>query len=150
MAPPRVATAAALYLLWYVQTRRHKNRLGAWGPHWARWAVQHLWFDVVMKLSGVSGHLRFTPSALDAQKACVVTVSPHGAFAVGFICLHSQRLVEDVQVRQFRAVPVGASVLFAVPLVRSLLAAHSSPSAHRRTRPENTLLSAHRCANCSC
>ncbi|KAL1521998.1 hypothetical protein AB1Y20_021643 [Prymnesium parvum] len=119
----RMTPLASTYLLWLLATWRDKRRLEAWGPQFLRRAVQRLWFDQLMRIAGVTGHLRIglTPAQLRALTPCVVTCSPHGAFAVGLLCFHANTLREDPLLRLIRAVPVGASVLFKIPLLRDLL-----------------------------
>jgi hypothetical protein len=116
--------ASAAYALWFIATRSDKDRLTSWGPDWGRRVVQR-WFDAIMSLSGVHGDVRLELSeeelAEHVKRPCVVTCSPHGAFAIGFLCLHSQRLRNDPAISQFRAIPGGASVLFNLPLIRELL-----------------------------
>lgn len=116
----RRASAAVAYVLWLAATWRDQHKLAKWGPDWLRWAVQRLWFDQVWRLAGVTSALRTGDHDLSRMAPCVVTVSPHGAFALGFVGFHATTLREH-PVAQLRAVPVGASVLFRIPLLRELL-----------------------------
>lgn len=126
----------ALYALWLAATWRDKNKVKPWGYEWMVMCVQRLWFDVVVGLWGVQSSVEFPfAESAEAEGAipCVVTVSPHGAFGIGFFILHFHRLVADPRFQRFRCYAGGASVLFKVPLLRELLLLLRVREANQRT-----------------
>lgn len=136
---------AAMYGVWLAATWRAKERPGPWGYEWVAICVQRIWFDAVAYLSGVTGSLHFhhfagsslsdgEASGLQRQAIpCVVTVSPHGAFGIGFFILHFHRLFTDPRFKMFDCFAGGASVLFKLPLLRELLLLLRVREANRRT-----------------
>ena len=56
-----------------------------------------------------------------AQEKCIVTVSPHGAFAVGHVFMSMPKLRLEPRFAHFRGRAGAASVLFKVPLLREFL-----------------------------
>lgn len=119
------STVLGLYLIWLFFTRHAKQRVGQWGHRWMADCFLRNFLGCIARLSGVRSGLHFPlaekPDQLRKAIPCVVTVSPHGAFGVGFFICHFHRLLNDPRFQPFQVFAGGASILFYVPLLRELL-----------------------------
>ena len=110
---------AALYAVWMAYTWRAKNQPGDWGPRALSELLRFL-FDLVFRVSGIKSEAVMSPEA-QAQEKCIVTVSPHGAFAIGHVFLSMPKLRLEPRFAHFRGRAGAASVLFTVPILRECL-----------------------------
>ena len=109
----RWRAAAAAYLVWLAYTYKDKNKLGEWGYSSLTRMIFNA-FGLVFDVAGISPRTVSLPPELLHQMAtgeatpCIVTVSPHGAFAIGHVCISqgdydwTQSLLHSVDVRLVR------------------------------------------------
>ena len=115
----------SLYGGWYYMTSECQRRPVAFGPGWLADGIQRV-LRALFRASGVDSKVVLDDefsTALDAAtvKPCVITVSPHGAFALGHLCLNIGRFRDDARFTGLDGYVGGATVLFRIPLVRDLL-----------------------------
>ena len=90
----------------------------------ARLAVSLI--HVLLRLVGLRSKLILSPEVIRGLESgeilpSVITVSPHGAYAIGHIFYSMARVRLDPIFAPFRGRAAAASVLFKVPIVRELL-----------------------------
>lgn len=93
------------------------------GPRWLRVGLHNLLRSIV-EACGVKSDVVVTDGRPLPPAPVVITIAPHGPYAVGHLCLSAGRFRGD---RRFagheKAVYGGASVLFRIPLLREALLA---------------------------
>ena len=120
MVSSRHRLALAAYAGWLAYTWNHKSRPDDWGPwHLAR-AVSAL-LRVIFRILGVRSLYHHPPSLGQGIAPCVVTVCPHGAFAIGHMFFSLGRLRCEPLLANFKGRTGAASVLFKVPVLREFL-----------------------------